>query len=581
MILDITEKKNFSAIGLFRKVFGHLGPKRKKQFFQLFFFTILDTLASTLSLATLIPFVTFFANSDTTTSFYLLDDVFQYLNISGQNQKLYFLAFMFICLVLMSLYFKVQFTKRSHSVIDNVTSDFRIKIFNFLIHQDYSYYFQHGSSAIMSNLLQKSFAFASMVFAVINISNAFLITVGVITILVLKEPFYTPLIMLGFLLFYSTVYYLKANIILKKGETMNNSQNSIVKIFENTVGYLPEIIIYNLRKFYLAIFSKVSKDSAHATATVRTIAALPRIYLEALILISAIGFITFSGFSERPLEENITYLAILGLGAQKILPLINLIFNLSVSYKGSIPMVSEFLHILDDGKKPFEYTNPDPLNFNKCIKLEKISFQYNKNTPKILNNINFVINKGDKVVVKGETGSGKSTLVNIISGLLTQNEGKILIDDTEITLENKIKWQKNISIVPQSIFLNDSSILENIAIAVSINDIDIRKVKKSAQLAQIDNFIESLPNGYNEQVGERGVRLSGGQKQRIGIARALYRNSTLILLDEPTNALDSENENLVMSAIINLNKDITVVMISHSDSSLKLFDKIIDVNKYK
>jgi len=581
MILDITEKKNFSAIGLFRKVFGHLGPKRKKQFFQLFFFTILDTLASTLSLATLIPFVTFFANSDTTTSFYLLDDVFQYLNISGQNQKLYFLAFMFICLVLMSLYFKVQFTKRSHSVIDNVTSDFRIKIFNFLIHQDYSYYFQHGSNAIMSNLLQKSGAFASMVFAVINISNSFLITVGVITILVLKEPFYTPLIMLGFLLFYSTVYYLKANIILKKGETMNNSQNSIVKIFENTVGYLPEIIIYNLRKFYLAIFSKVSKDSAHATATVRTIAALPRIYLEALILISAIGFITFSGFSERPLEENITYLAILGLGAQKILPLINLIFNLSVSYKGLIPMVSEFLHILDDGKKPFEYTNPDPLNFNKCIKLEKISFQYNKNTPKILNNINFVINKGDKVVVKGETGSGKSTLVNIISGLLTQNEGKILIDDTEITLENKIKWQKNISIVPQSIFLNDSSILENIAIAVSINDIDIQKVKKSAQLAQIDNFIESLPNGYNEQVGERGVRLSGGQKQRIGIARALYRNSTLILLDEPTNALDSENENLVMSAIINLNKDITVVMISHSDNSLKLFDKIIDVNKYK
>jgi ABC-type multidrug transport system fused ATPase/permease subunit len=581
MILDITEKKNFSAIGLFRKVFGHLGPKRKKQFFQLFFFTILDTLASTLSLATLIPFVTFFANSDTTTSFYLLDDVFQYLNISGQNQKLYFLAFMFICLVLMSLYFKVQFTKRSHSVIDNITSDFRIKIFNFLIHQDYSYYFQHGSNGIMSNLLQKSGAFASMVFAVINISNSFLITAGVITVLVLKEPFYTPLILLGFLLFYSTVYYLKANIILKKGQVMNNSQNSIVKIFENTVGYLPEIIIYNLRKFYLAIFSKVSKDSAHATATVRTIAALPRIYLEALILISAIGFITFSGFSERPLEENITYLAILGLGAQKILPLINLIFNLSVSYKGLIPMVSEFLHILDDGKKPFEYTNPEPLNFNKCIKLEKISFQYNKNTPKILNNINFVINKGDKVVVKGETGSGKSTLVNIISGLLTQNEGKILIDDTEITLENKIKWQKNISIVPQSIFLNDSSILENIAIAVSINDIDIQKVKKSAQLAQIDNFIESLPNGYNEQVGERGVRLSGGQKQRIGIARALYRNSSLILLDEPTNALDSENENLVMSAIINLNKDITVVMISHSDSSLKLFDKIIDVNKYK
>ena len=140
-------------------------------------------------------------------------------------------------------------------------------------------------------------------------------------------------------------------------------------------------------------------------------------------------------------------------------------------------------------------------------------------------------------------------------------------------------WRKNVSIVPQTVFINDATVQENIAIALDINSIDFEKVKKCAQLAQIDTFIESLPNKYNQTVGERGVRLSGGQKQRMGIARALYRNAQIIVLDEPTNALDNETENLVMNSITMLSKDTTLIMISHSDTSLKYFDKIIDLDK--
>jgi ABC-type bacteriocin/lantibiotic exporter with double-glycine peptidase domain len=144
-----------------------------------------------------------------------------------------------------------------------------------------------------------------------------------------------------------------------------------------------------------------------------------------------------------------------------------------------------------------------------------------------------------------------------------------------------MNWQKNISIVPQTIFLNNASILENIAIAVKLDEIDVVKAKNCASLANISSFIEKLPNQYNEKVGERGVRLSGGQRQRIGVARALYRDASLIILDEPTNALDLETENLVMNSLSNLKKDITVIMISHSNNSLKYFDKIIDLNKFK
>ena len=201
--------------------------------------------------------------------------------------------------------------------------------------------------------------------------------------------------------------------------------------------------------------------------------------------------------------------------------------------------------------------------------------------PKILNKFNFEINKGEKIAIKGQTGSGKSTLVNIVSGLLNPSEGKIYIDGALINHDNLKNWQKNVAIVPQTVFLNDGSVLENIAIALDRDTINFEKVKYSAKHAQIDSLIESLPNKYNEKVGERGVRLSGGQRQRLGIARALYRDANVIILDEPTNALDIETEKLVMDSITKLSEDITLIMISHSDSSLKYFDKIIDLDNHK
>ena len=290
----------------------------------------------------------------------------------------------------------------------------------------------------------------------------------------------------------------------------------------------------------------------------------------------------FSDFNNRSLETNISYLAILAYGAQKCLPLINSIYNLSINFKAAVPTVVSFLNILEKGRsseiKDYDYT---ALNFDRTIKLENLSYQYNKNLPKILNNFCFDIQKGDKVAVKGKTGSGKSTLANIITGLINPSSGSIYIDNILINSGNLKQWQKNIAVVPQTVFINDASILENIAIAIDINSIDFEKAKNSAKLAQIDTFIDSLPNKYKEKVGERGVRLSGGQRQRIGIARALYKDSKVIILDEPTNALDAETEKLVMDSITKLSKNITLIMISHSDNSLKFFDKIIDLDKIK
>ena len=249
-----------------------------------------------------------------------------------------------------------------------------------------------------------------------------------------------------------------------------------------------------------------------------------------------------------------------------------------------MPLALNVLDILDDTKFNLSslddtIENKKPIPFKKKIKIEKIKYQYSKDLPFILNNVNFEVNIGDKIAIKGKTGTGKSTLINIILGLLNPTEGKLIVDDIEINKNNLMVWQKNISIVPQSIFLNDATILENIAIADDLNEINLEKIKQCTKLAHIDSFIETLPNKYNEKIGERGVKLSGGQRQRIGIARALYRNANLIILDEPTNALDEETEKKVIDSITNL--EVAVIMISHSDTSLKYFNKVIDLNDFK
>ena len=579
-----TEIKNneISAINLLKRINLNLDNKRKRDIKFVFFLTLLSSLAESISIAMLIPFVSFFVNPNNYIFNNLFESVFNFFNLTNEKEILAASASAFILIVLLSSYVRIKYIKSSNQLTDNITSDFRIKIFKFLLNQDFNFHFKYGSNLIMSNLAQKAGSYTAIIFSFINIINSVLISVAIVAVLIFNEPLYTPLIIFLILSFFFIIFKIKSNTILQKGHLINLNQNFIIDIFQNAVGYLPEIIVYNIRSFFLKTMTNASEKTATSTSVIRTIGMTPRVYLETFVITVVILILFFSNLSERSIESNISYLAILAFGTQKTLPLINNVYNLSINFKSSMPIVNSYFELLDKGNlnetKDLEYK---ALDFNNIIKLDNLSFCYNENTPNILNNLNISIIKGEKVAIKGQTGSGKSTLVNIISGLLNPTSGRIFIDDILINSKNLGQWQKNVAIVPQTVFLNDASILENIAIALNVNSIDVEKAKHSARLAKIDTFVESLPNNYNENVGERGIKLSGGQRQRLGIARALYRNAKIIILDEPTNALDSETEKLVMDSITKLGKDTTIIMISHSDTSLKYFDKIIDLDKQK
>lgn len=576
------ENNRLSALGILKKIFSFLDVKRKKNLKIVFFLSLLSSFVESISIAMLVPFISFFINPDNYLFNNLFSSMFESLNITNQKEIFLFISFSFIFIVLLSGFIKLKYIKMSNNLSNYITSDFRIKIFKFLINQEYSYYFKYGANEIMSNFTQKTSSFDTIIFSAINIFNSILITLAIVTVLIINEPFYTPIVIGSILLFFYTIFKIRSSTVLKKARIVNLNQNIMIDIFQNTVGYLPEIIIYNLKNFFLTILSQISTESAKLSSEIRTVSSTPRIYLEAFIIIFVVLVVNFSGLTERTLEKNISYLAILAFAAQKCLPLLNSIYILSINFTGSTPAVISFLNILEKENNNEIIDNANnKLIFNDIIKIENISFKYEENLPNILNNFNFDIQKGEKIVIKGETGSGKSTLVNIISGLFSPSKGRILVDGIEIKSQNLKNWQKNIAIVPQTVFLNDATILENIAIAQAKDSINLDRVRNFAKLAQIDNFINSLPNKYDQRVGERGVRLSGGQRQRVGIARALYRGANVIILDEPTNALDFETEKLIMDSITNLGKEITLIMISHSNTSLKYFDKIIDLDKFK
>jgi ATP-binding cassette subfamily B protein len=268
------------------------------------------------------------------------------------------------------------------------------------------------------------------------------------------------------------------------------------------------------------------------------------------------------------------------LGAQKLLPALQQAYGAYSSIQSSKASLQDVLDLLDQQLPNYaDYSSLELMAFNQHIELKNLSFRYVESSPWIFKNTNLVINKGSSVGFIGETGSGKSTLVDVIMGLLSPTNGELIIDGELITSKNRRAWQANIAHVPQNIYLSDNTIEENIAFGIPKDKINHQQVKKAAKQAHIANAIEEWQDGYQTNVGEHGVRLSGGQRQRIGIARAFYKNANILIFDEATSALDNATEKVVMEAINEHEKDITVLIIAHRITTLEGCDQIIRVEK--
>jgi ATP-binding cassette subfamily B protein len=353
-----------------------------------------------------------------------------------------------------------------------------------------------------------------------------------------------------------------------------------VKVLQEGLGGIRDILIDGSQEEYCNNYRDADLPLRRAQAGSIFIGGSPRFVAEALgmafIAVLAYSMARHSGDT----TQVVTTLGVLALAAQRLLPVLQQSYLSIVQIRSNRDSIGDALELLNQPIDDETHGSPvTDLPFTHAIRIRGLGFRYRPEGRMVLHGLDLDIPKGSRTGFIGTTGSGKSTLLDIVMGLLPPTEGQILIDDAPLRAGTQRAWQRRIAHVPQTIYLTDGSIIENIAFGVPKGKIDVARVRQAAEQAQIADHIESLPDGYGTPVGERGVRLSGGQRQRIGIARALYKRAEVIILDEATSALDNDTERAVMDVIENLSADLTILIIAHRLSTLRHCDRVIELGK--
>jgi ABC-type multidrug transport system fused ATPase/permease subunit len=382
---------------------------------------------------------------------------------------------------------------------------------------------------------------------------------------------------LGFGAIYLLVMRFTRAMMWRNGDVIARAQKERVQATNEGLGGIRDVLLDRSQPVFVKRFAAVERDLRRAQAANNFIGAAPRFVVEGLGLVLIAGLALMLSLREGGLIGAIPVLGALALGAQRLLPLLQQLYTGWTAYMGTGQSMRDVLDILRLPDAPHFAVAPDvaPLPFETAITLENLSFSYPGGSRPAIENVSLVIPKGARVGFVGKTGSGKSTLMDLVLGLLTPESGRILIDGVELTDANRTAWQARIAHVPQAIYLADATVAENIAFGVPADRIDMARVRSAAQQAELAEVIEGLPQRYDSFVGERGVRLSGGQRQRIGIARALYKQADVLVFDEATSALDNETEGAVMRSVDRLDRNLTIVLVAHRLGTLDRCDLVV------
>jgi ATP-binding cassette subfamily B protein len=463
-------------------------------------------------------------------------------------------------------------------VAQSISSDISAEVFKSSICKKYSEINRDKSGDIIAVIVQKIESFGTLIFQIINFISSSLIILFYFILL---------LFLLGFKIILFTIFVIGFSYLIialyvnkklqKSSQKLNSLSKERIKFIQESLANIKDILLNVDQYKYSFFFKNIDFNFKKEQTKVSTIVGIPRQILEVLIIsvILTIAFFISGDDSKDNASETLLILGLIGFSAQRLFPLIQNI------YAAWATLIGNKFYLIDIRKNlefKFEINNfSDTLNFDKNITLKNINFQYD-GSKKILDNFNFTINKGENVAIIGSSGKGKSTLIDLLIGLLEPTEGSIYVDKKKIESKNVNDWRSKISHVPQEYFIIDDTIASNIAFTLDKRNIDKDNLILAAKISELHDFIMSLPNQYETQVGEEGSLLSGGQRQRLAIARALYKKKDILILDEATSALDFKLEELLINNINSSLPNITLIIITHRISKLQNIKKIINLD---
>lgn len=561
----------------------HLPRNKKKQLLILTFMMILASFAEVLSIGAVLPFLGVLTAPDMVFNHNLAQPIIKILEIqSAQAVVLPFTIFFIIAAIFAGLA-RIALLWIQTQLAMSIGADFSVKVYESTLYQPYILHVSRNSSEILAGARKAEGLVPYIIQPVLLIISSMIILFAVVGALLAINPVISITAFLGFTFIYVTIIKITKRRILDNSRIIAKHQGRVTMALQEGLGGIRDVLIDGTQPVYSKLYTSALIPMQLALASNQVVGAIPRFGVEALgmVLIATLAYVLLMASGGDSGESNaIPVLGALALGAQRLLPVLQQIYYSYITIKGNQASTQDALDLLDQPMP--SYANkplPKPIEFKSNITIKNLGFRYSMEGPWVLRNINLLIPKGSRVGIIGVTGSGKSTVLDVLMGLLNPSEGALFVDNTEITIKNARAWQAHISHVPQSIYLADASIVQNIAFGVSPEKIDMSRVIEAAEQAQIASTIKDWRNGYETMVGERGVRLSGGQRQRIGIARALYRQSSVIIFDEATSALDSETEAAVMQTVESLNREQTILIIAHRLTTIKNCDQIVQVSK--
>ena len=561
---------------LAQRLWAHLAPKRQTQIAIALVLSAATSVLEIASISALLPLLSALINPKQLVGLPLIGELLNLVNARSNAEILAFTCLMFCCMAVVAGAARFALTVILARLSYAIGSDLALGIYVRAIRRPYIEQMKSNSSEVISAVsIKAEIVVRQFLFPILTIASSGVLAVAIVTLLFVASPVVTIASSLSFGLLYLGVHLLTRKRLRHSGSTIDAETNRIVKKVQEGLGSVRDIILDGSHKLYEREFIASDGPLRRARADIQIISQVPRYVIEAggLVFFGALAYVLAS---KGVLTESLPGLGVLALGLQRLLPTLQQAYAAWACIQGSQHAVASTLELMDL-KMPADENIARPMSFQRSIEIDTVSFSYGAGSRPILNGVSFQIKKGTRLGIVGKTGSGKSTLLDIIMGLLAPTGGAVRVDGVEIDFRQPGSWHKLVAHVPQTIFIADASIGENIALGVDRGLIDAERVRQCARQAQLGDFLDQLPQGLETVVGERGAWLSGGQRQRIGIARALYKSATVVVLDEATSALDESTESAVMQSIEALGDEVTIVMVAHKMASLRSCEQIIEL----
>ena len=577
-------KKNIPSIYYnFFKILSFAKKKRFNQILLLFILTLISICFELLSVGSLIPFIDVLTEKSTISTYESLFKLTLKLNLYFNLSERTFFTLLFILLVIISYILKIVLIWFSATITHSVGHEINLKIYDKTVKKKYNYHINTNSSRFIGNL-EKADRFKSSISYILQLGISLVMVMSILVFIFFLDAKSVLLIGLIGILIYFLIYLLLKKNMSKISQIEAFQIDKRIQIMQETTANIREILISSLQNNFLSIFkttdNKLKKVSIKNVVYVNIPGNLV-ILLSTILLTILIYF-----YSLKPggLVSNLSILGAMLFALQKLLPQIQFIYSCISKLRIHSEAVQDVKLLLasdDQNINDIDIKSEKKINFENNVRIENGSFGYDASEKNIFNQIDFEFKKNDSLLIVGSTGSGKSTLIDILMGLIELKGGKLFVDEMLITDKNLRYWQNQISHIPQQTGFKDSTILENITFSKEENEVDKEKLIEASKNAEIYQFIKSKPQGFKTIIGEKGIKLSGGQRQRIAIARALYSDKKVLFLDEATNALDINTEEKIFENISNNIYDKTIIAISHRNSISKKFDKIVKVHNKK